>query len=235
MTDRVSCEISGGVADVRLTRPEKMNALDSEMFQAIAAVGERLKSERGLRAVVLSGEGRAFCAGLDLSMFAGLDADTGGPASPSTFNPMAMSPSGLTHQAQQICWVWQELAVPVIAAVHGVAFGGGIQLALGADIRIVVASGGIFSGVEAAQLGLATRVSETPLEDALALASAIAANSPSAVRAAKELVRSAYGGTDPVAQMAEERRVVRTLIGGRDQSEAVAAGLEKRPAVFLDD
>jgi enoyl-CoA hydratase/carnithine racemase len=99
----------------------------------------------------------------------------------------------------------------------------------------LVASGRIFSGVEAAQLGLATRVSETPLEDALALASAIAANSPSAVRAAKELVRSAYGGTDPVAQMAEERRVVRTLIGGRDQSEAVAAGLEKRPAVFLDD
>ena len=69
MEDRVSLEISDGVADVRLVRGAKMNALDDAMFAALIETGERLKSEPGVRAVVLSGEGRAFCAGLDMGTF----------------------------------------------------------------------------------------------------------------------------------------------------------------------
>jgi enoyl-CoA hydratase/carnithine racemase len=131
MSDRVIVEISDGVAHVRLNRPDKRNALDGEMFLAIADAGEQLKSDAALRAVVLSGEGKSFCAGLDLSMFEGLD-DTSDAGSPGTIQP-----SGITHLGQQVAWVWQELTVPVIAAVHGHALGGGLQIALGADMRIV--------------------------------------------------------------------------------------------------
>jgi enoyl-CoA hydratase/carnithine racemase len=129
--DRVIVDIGDGIADVRLNRPDKRNALDGAMFEALAAAGERLKSELELRAVVLSGAGRSFCAGLDLSLFGQLDApDLHG-------NPATMQPGGLTHLGQQVAWVWQEIPVPVIAAVHGHALGGGLQIALGADIRIV--------------------------------------------------------------------------------------------------
>ena len=130
MSDRVIVEIADGIAHVRLNRPDKRNALDGEMFRAIADAGEQLKATGELRAVVLSGTGKSFCAGLDLAMFGRLDnaADSG--------NPGAMQPSGLTHLGQQVAWVWQELPVPVIAAVHGHALGGGLQIALGADIRI---------------------------------------------------------------------------------------------------
>ena len=137
MSDRVTCTIDGGVADVRLNRPDKMNALDPAMFAAIDAVGERLKAEQGLRAVVLSGEGRAFCAGLDFGSFQAM-AGGGVDRSPVPEGNHGLLKDGrITHVGQQVAWVWQELSVPVIAAVHGVALGGGIQIALGADIRIV--------------------------------------------------------------------------------------------------
>ncbi|GAC1380398.1 MAG: crotonase/enoyl-CoA hydratase family protein [Acidimicrobiales bacterium] len=137
MSDRVTCTIDGGVADVRLNRPDKMNALDPAMFAAIDAVGERLKGEPGLRAVVLSGEGRAFCAGLDFGSFQAMAGEGGDRDPVPDGNPGLVKDGRITHVGQQVAWVWQELKVPVIAAVHGVALGGGIQIALGADIRIV--------------------------------------------------------------------------------------------------
>jgi enoyl-CoA hydratase/carnithine racemase len=136
MSDRVLVTVDGGVADVRFNRPDKRNALDGDMFLAIAEVGERLKSEHGVRAVVLSGEGPSFCAGLDFSSFQAMA--SGADASTSTRgNPGAIAEGRITHLGQQCCWVWQEVPVPVIAAVHGHALGGGLQIALGADIRIV--------------------------------------------------------------------------------------------------
>ena len=135
MSERVSITIDGGVADVKLSRPEKMNALDGPMFDALVDAGRSLAEDSSVRAVVLSGEGRSFCAGLDFLGFqamAGKADDSGGTGS------IGRVPEGqITHHAQQACWTWHELPVPVIAAVHGVAFGGGLQLALGADIRIV--------------------------------------------------------------------------------------------------
>jgi enoyl-CoA hydratase/carnithine racemase len=135
MNDRVSVTLEGGVADVRLVRADKMNALDDAMFQALVDTGERLKSEPGLRAVVLSGEGRAFCAGLDMGNFGRMA--KGPRAGPPGGEGFLERGHGIANRAQYAVWVWREMPVPVIAAVHGVAFGGGFQLMLGADMRFV--------------------------------------------------------------------------------------------------
>ena len=145
MADRVSVSISdSGVADVRLTRAEKMNALDDAMFSGLIDAGLKLMDDRSVRAVVLSGEGRAFCAGLDFTSFQAMgnagsgDAGSGsdGDAKPARglLGGAGESPA---NRAQRAAWIWNELPVPVIAAVHGVAYGGGLQVALGADIRLV--------------------------------------------------------------------------------------------------
>ncbi len=134
MSDLIHINRDGGVADVKLNRPEKMNALDPGMFAALASTAEELAADPTLRCVVLSGEGRSFCAGLDFSSFQGMtdsDRDHSSDVQPDL-------PEGqITHRGQQAVYGWTELPVPVIAAVHGHALGGGIQLALGADIRIV--------------------------------------------------------------------------------------------------
>ena len=270
--DRVAVTIEGGVADVRLNRPEKINALDPAMFAAIVETGEWLKAERSVRAVVLSGEGRGFCAGLDFSSFqamAGADREAAGAAADPAPNIMSTD-ERITHLGQQAAHVWQELEVPVIAAVHGVALGGGAQIALGADLRIVAPdarfsileirwglipdmtgtamlphlvgldvakeltfTGRMVGGEEAVRIGLATRVAEDPHADALVLAAEIAAKSPHAVRGAKRLLNASPGR--PVAeQFADERRTIASLIGSRNQVEAVSAYFEKRDPVFDD-
>ncbi|HEX3701120.1 MAG TPA: crotonase/enoyl-CoA hydratase family protein [Phenylobacterium sp.] len=139
MNDRVTVDVEDGVADVRLVRSDKMNALDNAMFEALVETGERLKTEPGLRAVVLSGEGRAFCAGLDMGNFQQMASGErrGGEGRVQDLT-RGRTEAG-ANRAQQCCYVWREVPVPVIAAVHGVAFGGGFQLALGADLRFVTA------------------------------------------------------------------------------------------------
>ena len=137
MSDRVVVtRLPGGVADVRLNRADKMNALDIPMFEALVAAGVELASDRTLRAVVLSGEGRAFSAGLDFSSFQSMagGSRSGGAAPNLLSRGDASSPANF---AQRAAWVWTEVPVPVIAAVHGVAYGGGLQIALGADLRFV--------------------------------------------------------------------------------------------------
>ncbi|MBC7635042.1 MAG: crotonase/enoyl-CoA hydratase family protein [Acetobacteraceae bacterium] len=139
MEDRVSVSISHGVADVRLVRADKMNALDVAMFEALVATSDRLSREKGLRAVVLSGEGRAFCAGLDMGRFAAMKEHGGEGIPGAPERGLAGRPPGPANHSQQAVWGFRQLPVPVIAAVHGVAFGGGFQLALGADLRFVTA------------------------------------------------------------------------------------------------
>ncbi len=269
MSDRVTLTISDGIADVRMNRREKRNALDGAMFEALADVGERLKTEPGVRVVVLSGEGSSFCAGLDFSSFQ-MMAGGDPPAEADKGNPGAMKEGRITHLGQQVCWVWQEIAVPVIAAVHGHALGGGFQIALGADIRLVhpdtkisvrevhwglvpdmtgtlmlsslvradiakelVFTARMFDGREAHALGLATRLSNWPYDEAMSLAREIAGRSPDAVRGAKALLNGLFN-RGAAEQFAEERRVISALIGRPNQIEAVMANFENRQAVFID-
>jgi len=129
MENRLSVTIENHVADVKLNRPEKMNALDDAMFEALIAMGDKLNADSSVRCVVLSGEGRSFCAGLDLSNFDMNSDITGIPD----------RTHGIANKWQKAVYTWRELAVPVIAAVHGVSFGGGLQIMLASDIRYIKA------------------------------------------------------------------------------------------------
>lgn len=271
MNDRVTVEIQDGVADVRLVRIDKMNALDNAMFEALIQTGERLKGEQGLRAVVLSGEGRAFCAGLDMGNFQAMASGEreGGKGTAGPLLTPKRTPGG-SNRAQHAVMVWREIPVPVIAAVHGVAFGGGFQLALAPDMRFVAHdtkmsvmeikwglvpdmagmvlmrglvrddvardltySGRIFTGEEALAMGLATRVSEHPLAEALAYAKDVAGRNPHAIRAAKRLLNLAAQG-DQHEILLEESREQAALIGSPNQVEAVMANMQKRAPNFTE-
>ncbi len=139
MTERVSIELKDGIADVRLSRADKMNALDRAMFEGIIDAGVRLATMKGVRCVVLSGEGKAFCAGLDMASFAAMKPPAQNGESVPGARDLGKRTHGIANDPQQCAWVWRTLPVPVIAAVHGVAFGGGFQIALGADIRYATA------------------------------------------------------------------------------------------------
>jgi hypothetical protein len=137
MAERVRYTIEGGVADVRLNRPEKRNAIDLAMFHALIDAGEALRGDSTLRAVVLSGEGKSFCAGLDVGVFASMSGEKGEGAGAFVAGALAHRGDEIASVAQHAVTIWGSVEVPVVAAVHGHAFGGGLQLALGADIRIV--------------------------------------------------------------------------------------------------
>jgi enoyl-CoA hydratase/carnithine racemase len=153
MAERVTMTVHEGVADVRLNRPDKLNAIDPPMFAALAAAADRVAADPGIRAVVLSGEGRGFCAGLDFGSFQAMAGGGDGAADDAPSDAdlgddaiALLSMAGrltdrlgdrITNLAQQAAYAWTELPIPVIAAVSGPALGGGLQIALGADIRIV--------------------------------------------------------------------------------------------------
>ena len=270
MSDRVTIEIRDGVADVRLNRPEKMNALDDDMFRALAEAGESLKADPTVRAVVLSGEGRAFCAGLDFGSFGRMAGDEDTDDRSRRPSAVDVDDDRITHRGQQVAWCWTEMPAPVICAVTGVALGGGFQIAMGADIRIIAPdarmsvleirwglvpdmtgtqtlirhvgldvakeltfSGRMVDGAEAVELGLATRLSETPYDDAMAMAREIASKSPHAVRAAKRLLNAAPH-VDVATGFAAERTEIGALIGSPNQVEAVKAYFEKRDPQYAD-
>lgn len=258
--ERVRLEIADGVANVTLHRPGKHNALDLEMFEAIARAGAGLSEVEDLRAVVLTGAGPAFCSGLDVSSLMG---------TPEAIERLLQKqPDELVNLAQRVCWCWTELPVPVIAALHGTVFGGGLQIALGADIRLVhpearlsvmeirwglvpdmggtrrlrdlmsidvakdlTFTGRIVGGVEACSLGLATRVSDDPQTEARTLAREIAGRSPDAVRASKFLLDRAWR-LDDADGLDLETCLQAALIGRPNQMEAARAGFEKRDPQF---
>lgn len=139
MSDVVTFTVVDGVADVRLNRPEAMNAFNDELFEGLIQVGQALRSDRMVRAVLLSGEGRGFCAGLDKSSFAAQTSGTALLPTNSDGDPQRWGDLGVEGlrlgRGQKAVWVWRLIEVPVIAAIHGFAIGAGLQLALGADLR----------------------------------------------------------------------------------------------------
>ena len=260
--DRVRITVENHIATVTLNRPDKMNALDLPMFDAIIEAAEVVEKDSSVRVVVLTGAGRAFCAGLDLKNMAGAN----GVAS----QPLVVRTHGISNTWQQAAYAWRALSVPVIAAVHGVAFGGGLQIMLGAGIKYIAAdtklsimemkwglvpdmagtqlmyhsvrddiireltyTNRIFSGEEAVKYGFATHVSENPLADAMKLAEEIASKSPSAVVEAKRLLNTA-----PYLSVEEglllESELQDRIIKKPNQMESVFAGMQKRKGNFTD-
>jgi len=132
MNDRVHIEINDGIADVKLMRPDKSNALDGAMFDGLIEAGQALQQARGVRAVVLSGQGKGFCSGIDKGI---LDEMLQGSIAGT--RDLREQQNGICNRFQYAAWIWRDLPMPVIAAVHGFALGGGLELALGADMRYV--------------------------------------------------------------------------------------------------
>jgi enoyl-CoA hydratase/carnithine racemase len=263
LSDRIELAISNGIAEVRLNRPDKLNALDVEMFEALAAAGSELQQAPGLRAVVLCGNGPSFSVGIDLATLSS--------ASDSPVASLASRTHGDANLFQWCALQWRALPVPVIVALHGHVLGGGLQLALGADIRIVapaarlsiremvwglipdmagmillpsllrddvlrdlVFTGRTVSGEEAVALGLATRMAENPLVAARILATELADRSPDAIRAAKRLINANATGTTTPANLLAEANEQQRLLASANHREALAAHAEQRPPRFRD-
>lgn len=257
-SELVTLSMQDGIADVRLNRPEKLNAVSRAMIEAIAAMLAKLETMPGLRCVVFSGEGRGFCAGIDLTSL----------ASNSIAKDLITRTHGPANLPQHIVWGWRQLPVPVIAAVHGMAFGAGFQLMLGADIRIAAPEAQLsimelrwglvpdmagmpllrglvrddvareliytarkFPAQEGASLGVITRVAENPLAEAMVLAKTIARQSPPAIRAAKRLLNFC---DDPEALLQAEAREQQALAVSPEHAETLAAARENRPPRFAD-
>jgi enoyl-CoA hydratase/carnithine racemase len=268
MSDAVSFQVSGHVADVRLNRPDKHNAVDGEIIDGLLAALTRVEEDKSIRCVVLSGEGKSFCAGLDMASFA--DMISGDLTADSAADAYDETDAAGANRVQRLGWGWQQVEVPVIAALHGAAMGGGLNVALGADIRVVAAnaklgfveitygllpdmsatqalrhivgldrakelvlSGRKFSGEEAYAYGVATQLSDTPLETALEMAQVIASRNPQAVRAGKRLMNDAMFSSTSDGLVAESN-CSRELIGTPNQIEAVMATLEGRAPSFND-
>lgn len=263
MNDLVTVSVNNHIADVRLSRPDKLNALNMAMFKAIGEAAEAVMRDRSVRVVVLSGEGKAFCSGLDLSSFADpqmLGTDPFGPGRGGFWPNFYQRPA----------YIWKDVPVPVICALHGVVFGGGMQIALGADIRIahpetrlsimemrwglipdmsasqtlrdlvgldvakeLTFTGRQLLGDEAKSLGLVTRLEADPHAAAMVLAQTIAAQNPEAVTLAKLLFETAWHGDDAQG-LALEEKLQTPLLKSPNQIEAVMAGMQKRPPVFAD-
>lgn len=262
--DRVLTSIEDHVAHVRLNRPDKRNGLDLPMFEALIETGVQLARDKSVRAVVLSGEGKAFCAGLDWQAFMTLGAEG---SEKLLSRDLAVSPANI---AQRAAWVWRELHVPVIAAVHGPAFGGGLQLALAADIRILAPDAQmsvmeiryglipdmtasctlprlvradivrelVFTGrIVAADEAVQIGLGTRKSDHALADALAMArqiAHSSPHAIRAAKALLDGVQGLEDVAALELETKLQLGLLGTPNQLEAVQSVMLKRPPTFSD-
>lgn len=262
VTSLISCIVRDGIADVRLDRPEKYNGLTFEMLRELTATAHRLRGDRTLRAVVLSGNGDAFCAGLDFASV----------SKKPWQMPVGMLPVPWrgTNTFQEACWAWRRVPMPVIAAVHGHCYGGGIQIALAADFRFttpdakwsvmegkwglipdmsgvrslsqlvgvetakrLTMTAEVLSGQQAHDLGLAGWVTDQPLDDAFAFARELATKSPDQLAAAKRLFDRHHASSARRTFAAERREQVKLLLG-RNHKIARTAGMKRETPQYVD-
>lgn len=249
-----------GVAYVTLARPDKYNAIDLDMLHALTEAAKALRKDRTLRAVIFSGEGKSFCAGLD-------------------FGKVLKSPAGIlrafipglraTNVFQRACWAYRELPVPVINVSHGHCFGGGMQMALAADFRfttpdcqlsvlevkwglipdmsgsmglrnqvgldmakLLTMTGRVLSGDDAKAIGLVTEVADDPMAAAEALVDELLVRSPDALAGAKQLFATAWQSSEEVAFSAE-RRIQARILMAPNQRRALKAATNKEAPQFL--
>jgi enoyl-CoA hydratase/carnithine racemase len=261
MSERVRLEIRNEVAWVTLARSDKYNALDWDMLTALVDTAREIGRDKSIRAVVLRGEGKAFCSGLDFPSF--------------TKQPAKMVRGFLkygvktTNLFQEVAWCWRRLPIPVIAVIHGYCYGGGVQIALGADFRfttpdcefsileakwglvpdmtgtvtlrellpmdqakLLTMTGRMFSGIEAREFNLVTGVSENPLAEAEKLITELKTRSPDAVAATKELFHETWVAGVRRA-FSKESRIQLGLLLGKNQKIAVEANFKKQDPEFL--
>jgi enoyl-CoA hydratase/carnithine racemase len=260
MKQRVSLEIRDQVAYVTLTRGEKYNGLDFDMFVGLVETARRIRKDRSIRAVILRGEGPAFSTGLDVASFFGKPG--------KALRIFLKYGIKTTNLAQEAAWCWRRLPVPVIAVVHGRCYGGALQIALAADFRFatpdcefsimevkwglipdmsgsvtlrellpidqakrLTMTGELFDGRRARELNLVTDIGDQPLAMAEALAAQIKTRSPDAVAAAKALFQKTWTAGERRA-FAVETRLQWHMFLSRNQRIAVKAGLAKETPVF---
>ncbi len=270
MSDRVLLDLrdsdahtAGRVAYVRLNRAEKYNGLDLVMLEGLVSTAATIAADTSVRAVVLSGDGPAFCAGLDF-------------ASVAKSGKVAMARAALkvpgqkTNLFQRACWAWRELPVPVVAVLHGHCFGGGMQLALAADFRFatpdcelsimegrwglipdmtgsvtlrelvsmdvaarLAMTAEIFDGRQALGYGLVTGVSDEPMKEAEALVGQLLARSPDALAMTKRLLHSTWSQSPRRAFWTETVLQAR-LMRGANHRIARTANLAKELPTFVN-
>lgn len=257
VTDRLLVEIRDGIAHVRLNRPDKFNGLDLPMIRALAAVPRQLRANPDLRAVILSGAGDAFCAGLDFASVA---------QQQRTFLLNAVKVPGGLNLYQRACWNWRTLPVPVIAALHGYCFGGGFQLALACDFRIaapdttlsilegkwglipdmtgsvtlrelvpmdvalrLTMTADTFDATTALEHGLVTEIADDPQAAAAELAAHLVTRSPDALAAAKTLLHRTWSRSPRWAFWTETVLQARLLAGANHRIARAAASRRQRP------
>lgn len=260
MTLLVSNTVTDGIAQVRLTRPDKLNALTLDTLDQLISTARTLRRDRTLRAVVISGEGDAFCAGLDFATVLRSPRRVAGALIPLPWRG--------TNTFQEACWAWRRVPVPVIAAVHGHCYGGGVQLALAADFRFATAdsqwsvmeakwglipdmsgvqalselvgidtakrltmTAAVLDGAEASRIGLVTEVSESPVAAATAFAAELAQRSPDQLAAAKRLFGATWHAS-PRRTFSRERWEQYALLASANTKAAREAAFKKVPATF---
>ncbi|RNI19885.1 crotonase/enoyl-CoA hydratase family protein [Flexivirga caeni] len=260
MSNNIEVTVADGIADVRLDRPEKLNGLTLPMLRELASVARKLRSDKEIRTVILSGNGTSFCAGLDFKTVT---------ADPKQL-PLGLLPRPWrsTNLFQEACWAWRRVPVPVVAAVHGHCYGGGLQIALSADLRVtapdakwsvlegkwglipdmtgvqalselvgietakrLTMTAEIISGTEAAQIGLVGQVDPQPYGAARALAASLAQRSPDALVAAKRLFDRTWTMSARRTFTRERWEQARLLLGA-NFTIARKAGLQREQPVF---
>lgn len=262
MTERVLIEIKNQIAYVTLNRADKFNGLDMPMFDALAKAARQLKQNLSIRAVILRGEGKAFCSGLDVQSVS---------RNPLNFAKLLIKPGRkISNLAQDVAYLWRQVPAPVIAVTHGYCFGGGLQIALGADFRystpdcefsIMESKWGLIpdmslmtslpdlmpidvakelamtarriDATEARALGLITHVEEDPLAAAEAFVDELKKHSPDAVAAAKLLFNRAWRGDDKTA-LDWETRLQKKIIARANQRAAVSMNTPGSEASYRD-